>query len=113
MRTSSAKIFLADDRGLNQGEWFRSFNTFNFGKYFNESKQSFRDIYLVNDDSLDAGHSIRMQVEEPSYVILLPVMGAICYEGSSGNADLVAAGQAKIIVAGKNDMLEISNPFGE
>jgi quercetin 2,3-dioxygenase len=112
-RQSKAKMFLADERGLNQNEWFRSYNTFNFGQYFNEHKHPFGDIYVVNDDSLDAGRSLRILIEDHSYVILLPVIGAIVYKDSAGNDNLIAAGQAEIIAVNKEEMIEITNPFDE
>jgi redox-sensitive bicupin YhaK (pirin superfamily) len=113
IQQSKAKMFLADERGLNQNEWFRSFNTFNFGKYFNEHKHPFGDIYVVNDDTLDAGRSLKMLIEEYSYIILLPVIGAIAYKDTSGNDNLIAAGQVEILMVDKGETIEISNPFDE
>jgi quercetin 2,3-dioxygenase len=110
---AKAKMFLADERGLNETEWFRSFNTFNFGKYFNEHKQPFGNIYVVNDDTLDAGRSLKMLIEEYSYVILLPVIGAIACKDSSGNDNLIAAGQIEILTVAKDETIEITNPFDE
>ncbi|MBL7744433.1 MAG: pirin family protein [Chitinophagaceae bacterium] len=110
---SKGKIFLADERGLNETEWFRSLNTFNFGKYANPYKQPFGDIYVVNDDSLDAGRSLQLTIEEFSYVVLLPVMGAIASKDPSGNEHLIAAGQIEILTADKEETIEISNPFDE
>ncbi|MBL7739698.1 MAG: pirin family protein [Chitinophagaceae bacterium] len=110
---SKGKIFLADERGLNQTAWFRSLNTFNFGNYTHPHKQPFGDIYVINDDSLDAGRSLRMTVEEFSYVILLPVMGAIAYKDSSGQEKLIAAGQVEILTTAKDETIEVSNPFDE
>lgn len=110
---SKAKMFLADERGLNQNEWFRTYNTFNFGKYFNEHKYPFGDIYVINDDSLDAGRSMNMLIEEFSYVILLPVIGAIAYKDASGNSNLIAAGQVGILTVDKNETIQVTNPFDE
>ncbi|MGZ8556780.1 MAG: hypothetical protein ACXWWC_00525 [Chitinophagaceae bacterium] len=98
---SKAKMFLADDRGLNETAWFRTLHTFNFGKYFNEHKQPFGDLYVVNDDILDADHSLSMSIEEYSYVILLPVTGAIAVKDSSGNDNFIAAGQLEILTVDK------------
>jgi quercetin 2,3-dioxygenase len=111
IRQSKGKMFLADERGLNETEWFRSWNTFNFGKNFSEHKHPFGDIYVVNDDILDGGHSLRMTIEEHSYVILLPIAGAIAYKNSSGNKNLVAAGQAQVLDIAKDATIEIINPF--
>jgi quercetin 2,3-dioxygenase len=98
---------------IKQSEWFRSQHTFNFGKYFNEHKQPFGDLYVVNDEVLDAGRSIIMCIEEYSYVILLPVMGAIAFKDSSGNDNFIAAGQMQLLTVDKGEKIEITNPFNE
>jgi quercetin 2,3-dioxygenase len=113
IQQSKGKIFLAEERGSSQAEKFSSRSTFNFGKYFNEHKKPFGNIYVVNDEILDAGCSLKIQAEDLSYVILLPVMGAIASKDSSGNKNLIAAGQAEIINLDKGATLEISNPFDE
>jgi quercetin 2,3-dioxygenase len=113
IQQSKAKIFLAEDRGLNETNHFRSLHTFNFGNYFNEHKTSFKDIYVVNDDTLDGGRSLCMLVQENSYIILLPVVGALNYKDSLGNENLVAAGQVQILNLDKGVTIEISNPFKE
>jgi redox-sensitive bicupin YhaK (pirin superfamily) len=113
MNQTKAKMFLADERGLNETNWFRSQHTFNFGKYFNEHKQPFGNLYVVNDEVLDAGRSLNIFIEEYCYVILLPVMGAIAFKDSSGNDNLIAAGQIQILTADKGETIDISNPFDE
>jgi redox-sensitive bicupin YhaK (pirin superfamily) len=111
IKQSKAKIFLADERGLNETESFRCFNTFNFGNYFNEYKSAFGDLYVLSDDTLDGGKSLSMLVEEKSYVTLLPVVGGISYADSSGYDKLVAAGQALIVLHDEGSEFKISNPF--
>jgi redox-sensitive bicupin YhaK (pirin superfamily) len=113
IRQTKGKMFLADERGLHETEWLRSWSTFNFGRYFSEHKHPFGDIYVVNDDILDGSRSLRMIIEEHSYVILLPVAGAIAYKDSSGNKNLIAAGQAQVLELAKDATIDITNPFKE
>jgi redox-sensitive bicupin YhaK (pirin superfamily) len=110
---AKAKIFLADQRGLDGTDGAGSRYTFNFGKYFNEHKESFGDIYAVNDEVLDAGRSLHIAIEQYSYIILLPVMGAIGYKDNAGNDNLVAAGQIDILSIAAGEKIEITNPFDE
>jgi hypothetical protein len=49
---SKGKIYLAEERGLNETDWFRSYNTFNFGKYQHEFKKPFSSLYVLNEDTL-------------------------------------------------------------
>lgn len=113
IRQAKGKMFLADERGLNETEWFRSCNTFNFGKYYNENKDPFGNLYVVNEDTLDRGHSLRMIIEEHSYVLLVPVAGAIAYKDNLGNQTFIAAGQAQVLDLAKDAIVEITNPFKE
>jgi redox-sensitive bicupin YhaK (pirin superfamily) len=110
---AKAKVYLSEERGLNETGCFRSQNTFNFGNYFNEHKQPFGDMYLVNDDILDGGRSLRMLIEENSYIILLPVIGAVKYKDSLGNKSLIAAGQVQVFRVDKGVTIEMANPFKE
>jgi quercetin 2,3-dioxygenase len=106
-----AKMFLANERGLNETDWLRSWNTFNFGKYYNEYKTPAGDIYVLNDDMLDGGRSLSMLVEEDSYIILLPVAGAVAYKDSLGNESLLAAGQIQVVCTAKGTTIQMINPF--
>jgi redox-sensitive bicupin YhaK (pirin superfamily) len=110
---AKGKIFLADQRGLNETASFRSMNTFNFGNYFNEHKQAFGDMYVLNDDTLAGGYSIKMLVEEDSCIILVPVAGAIKYTDMDGNDNIIAAGQVQAILLNKGCIMEITNPFSD
>src|SRR5438093_8033706 len=99
IRQLKGKIFLADERGISQAGWFHSRNVFNFGSYYNENKKQFGPLYVLNDEELAGSASISMLIEEDSFVILLPVAGAIAIKDSNGKADLIAAGQARLINA--------------
>ncbi len=108
-----AKIFLAEERGVKETSHFSSLNTFNYGNFFHEHKQPFGNIYLVTDDSLDAGCSLDIRIEKFSYLILLPVMGAITVENDTGDKSFLAAGQLQIIISDKEETFTIRNPFKE
>jgi len=104
------KIFLAEERGLNETEWFCSQTTFNFGKYFNEHKAPFGDLYVLNDDMLAGGRSVSMSIEEDSYVIILPLSGAVVFKRNS-TSSLVAAGQVIVNFFSAGERFGIKNPF--
>ncbi|TMI96721.1 MAG: hypothetical protein E6H06_03200 [Bacteroidetes bacterium] len=113
IKQSKGKIFLADERGINERAGFRSLRTFNFETYFNEHKRPLGDLCVLNDDVLDSGRSVRQSVEERSYVILLPVVGVISYTDLTGYSNLVAAGQSLITLHEQGSKFEITNPYDE
>ena len=59
---SKGKIFLSEERGYQELDWFRSYNTFNFGKYLHEHKTAIGPLYVLNDDTLAGGRSFSLVV---------------------------------------------------
>jgi quercetin 2,3-dioxygenase len=103
---SKGKIFLSAERGLNELSWFRSYNTFNFGRYYNEHKMPFGALYVVNEDTLAGGRSITMQVEDDSDIILIPIVGAV-----ECDDHFVEAGQTQFLGMPAGTSFTITNPY--
>lgn len=108
---SPAKIFLSDQRGLDETSRFRSYHTFNFGNYYNEHRHAVGDLYVLNDDSLAGGESLKMHVSEDSYIFLLPIVGAVSLFDSLGNQIVVNAGEVQVMHGGAGYNFELKNPF--
>jgi hypothetical protein len=113
MDNPGSKIFLADERGLNENEWFRSWNTFNFGKYQLEHKKSVGNLVVLNDDTLAPGRSLSLMVEEDFSIVIIPVIGAVEYKDTTGITQLIAAGQTICIQAKAGLQYEVTNPIAE
>lgn len=108
---SKGKIFLAAERGVNELEWYRSYNTFNFGRYQHQHKAAVGTFYVLNEDTLAGGKSIKMIIEDESCIILIPVVGAIEYADNLGNTGIVQAGGAQVLNIPKDGFIQISNPY--
>lgn len=106
-----AKIFLADQRGVQESSRYRSYHTFNFGSYNNEHRLPFGDLYIWNDDTIAAGLSISMKAEKNSCLVLLPVVGAVQYKDSLGNSQLVDTSQLQIVSLPEGASVELINPY--
>jgi quercetin 2,3-dioxygenase len=104
-------IHLADNRGHLEGEWMRSIMTFNFGNYRAENRAPFGNIQVFNEDTLAAGKSIKMRVEENIEVIILPLVGTLFFKDGLGNSNYINPGQLQLFSAAKQMSYEISNPF--
>ena len=110
---AKAKIFLSDDRGLNETDWFRSRNSFVFGNYRDENKKPFGNIYLLNDDTLAGKRSISMMIEENTKALILPVIGSVNYKDSQRNNQTIATGQALLTSLIPGTLTQVTNPFEE
>jgi quercetin 2,3-dioxygenase len=106
-----AKIFLAEERGLSQMDWFRSYHTFNFGNYQNENKKPFGTIQVCNEDTLAAGRSMKMTVEEKAEVIILPLVGTLLFTNNRGDEVYVSPGVVQLFSATAGMHYELTNPF--
>ena len=107
---ADATIYLANQRGCSQEEWHRSYHTFNFGSYFNESRKSFANLQVVNDDALKGGSTITFDVKENTLILLLPLVGAFDFQNQYEQGS-VEVGQCYHFFATKNSSFEIINPY--
>ena len=105
-----AQLYLADQRGCSQLDYFRSYHSFSFGQYVDEHKMPFGALQVVNDDTLIAGNRIKMQVEENTDVVIFPIVGGLEYKSSLGNGFL-EAGQVLTFSLGSGMNYEIINPY--
>lgn len=110
---SQGKIFLADQRGLKQNKKIKRFSTFNFEQYHNPDKLAVDKLYLFNDDMLAGGETTCFEVDKDSYIIILPVTGAVNYLDDSENETDVTIEEAIVVYVGEGANITLSNPFIE
>lgn len=113
MKQTKAKIYLSDDRGLSETDWFRSRNSFLSSESHDESKQPFGNIYVLNDDTLAGNRSRSMVIEENTKALILPLIGAVKYRDNQKNDHFIVAGQAIITCLIPGTITQVSNPFEE
>jgi len=108
---SQGKIFLADERGLQEQAGHRRYYTFNADGFYNEHKTPFGALYALHEDTLDAEQSITLHVNAATDILLLPTVGAITWKDNTGQSGTVAAGQSLYYTAHHGAVLVISNPY--
>lgn len=109
--TSKAKIFLAEERGCSETDWFRQYSTFNCSNYQSEHKTPFGVLHGWNELTLGGERSFRLAAQEDSFLFLLPVVGAIEYRDEEGNAFFLQAGQSLLLPLEKGKSIEVCNPY--
>jgi hypothetical protein len=107
---TEATIYLANQRGCSQEDWYRSYHTFNFGSYFNESRKAFGSLQVVNDDTLSGGRMLKFNVTENTLILLLPIVGTLNYQTQLEQGS-VEVGQCYHVFIQKDSSFEISNPY--
>ena len=111
MDTVEAIIHLSDQRGHLEGEWMRSIMTFNFGNYKAEYREPFGSLQVFNEDTLAAGKSIEMLVEENTEVLIIPLVGTIVLKDDKGQETYIQPGQVQLFSAATQSRYQITNPF--
>jgi hypothetical protein len=108
---AEAVIYLADQRGCTESEIYRSFHTFNYGKFHRKDKQSFGKLEILNDDILAGESFVSHIADEFSSTLLIPLVGKVKYSVDGvpyGSSD---AGQMDLISAPASSIIEITNPY--
>ncbi|MER0439068.1 pirin family protein [Emticicia sp. W12TSBA100-4] len=111
MTQNEAKIFLSAQRGKTELSWFRSFHSFNFGSFQDPNKEHIGKLRVLNDNTLAAGCGMKMQVEKPTEVLILPLVGGIEFKNSVGYHDFLEAGKLQIFSAEAEKEYEVLNPY--
>ncbi|GAB3893716.1 pirin family protein [Larkinella knui] len=111
MTQTEAQMYLSDQRGCTQSADYRSFHTFNFGAYQQESRQPFGALTVFNDDTLLAGKSHTLAVDEPTEIILIPVVGGIELVDGLGESVFLGAGEVFQFTVYPGQAYQFANPF--
>ncbi len=107
---AEAIIYLANQRGCSEEEWFRSYYTFNFGEFRRESRTPFGSLVAFNEHTLKEGRTLSFEHTESLKVLLIPIVGELNYR--SGDAECpVDVGQATYTVLPAGVPLELSNNY--
>lgn len=108
---TEATIYLAQQRGCSQSDWYRGLYTFNFGTYSNENRQAFGNLQAFNDETLGAAHTISYQAADNTFVLLLPLVGGLNYDSGSAAPGFLDVGESYWFFAAKGSTFRISNPY--
>lgn len=106
-----AKIFLAEERTVTETEWFRSYNTFNFGSFYNQYKTPVEKLYVCNDETLAGGKNFLLTVEEDTMLVLLPLVGTVNFIKDESAAIPVNSGEVFCIFLNAGEQFELVNPY--
>ena len=107
------KIYLADQRGVLENSQFRRQSTFSFGAFQHEHKAPFGRLYGLNEETLAGGHVVELAVAEDSYVVLLPITGAVGFSTGGGAHGTVEVEEALTLSAPAGTVLRLRNPFAD
>ncbi len=110
---SKGKMYVAAERGFTETDWFRSYNTFQFGAYQHLDKQPFHSLYVLNNDTLAGGKSFSLLVEKDSDIIVIPTVGAVQFSDSQNNKSTIEVGQVLRFTVVHGTTIVFENPYAD
>jgi hypothetical protein len=108
---AEATIYLAGRRGCSQTDIYRSDHTLSFGNYIREGRGTFGNLQSLNDDTLGAGGTRMLTARADSIVWLIPLIGALEYETTTGAQASVEPGQTHRLWLPTGSQLSITNSY--
>ena len=108
---TEGKIYLNNQRGCTQSNWYRSYHTFNFNTFFSENRKPFYNLKLLNENTLKAKHTLQQEASEELVVCLVPLVGNLNYKLPNEQSKLLEVGESVVFSVSCGESYKISNPY--
>jgi len=93
-------IHKADSRGYADHGWLQSFHSFSFANYHNPEKVRFGLLRVLNDDIVAPGMGFGTHPHDNMEIVTIPLKGELAHQDSTGNKEVIKAGEVQIMSAG-------------
>ncbi|PSJ44107.1 pirin family protein [Zobellella endophytica] len=100
----------ADERGRANFGWLHSQHTFSFGSYYDPAQMGFSRLRVINDDAVAPGAGFDTHGHRDMEIISYVLEGCIAHKDSSGNEELLSAGEFQLMSAGTGIFHSEFNP---
>lgn len=104
-------IYLADRRGFAQANGLQRYSTLNFGNYYDDARHPVGRLKAFNDEMLAGLQSTATNVDEATYIVIIPVTGALNYGDTLGSKTVVDVGEVYVSYLTAQSSYTLSNPY--
>ncbi len=90
----------AADRGVGRHGWLTTYHTFSFANYYDPKLMGFRDLRVINEDTVAPGRGFGAHRHEDMEIVSIVLEGAIAHRDSTGGEGVLRQGEVQRMSAG-------------
>jgi redox-sensitive bicupin YhaK (pirin superfamily) len=88
------------DRGVGRHGWLTSHHTFSFANYYDPRNMGFRDLRVINEDTVAPGRGFGAHQHDNMEIISIVMEGALAHRDSTGGDGVLRRGEVQRMSAG-------------
>lgn len=89
-----------NERGYFDYGWLQTYHTFSFSSYYDPRYMGFRDLRVINQDTVASGQGFATHSHHDMEIITYVLSGTITHQDSMGNKTEIHAGEIQCMTAG-------------